>query len=353
MSKNITLPLNYSAANNDVGTLTQDSGQDYVRSDVDIDTIKTAISVSANDFDALFNSVSINKWAAFKPSNGGNAGDHGLVISGLGNQITYPTRTRFELLDWGGYNHGADPPELNSTTDSVNYVAGNTVYPTMVYNLGEIDWREILYSSDEIDSINVIDAADGTTVMARFEITNARLTTGFISETFAVNTSGFSGTTQKTYEIWFGHYFGGGTTRDKIFYVPDGNGNELVVTFNELVINSTHTVDNDETWVEITYPPTVNAFANITNESLTPTTAQFDFTLEYIGTGGDGFIGETGSGETIDIYYRINAGSWELFQSNDIALGSTPQSINKSWPISSPSYGDSVEFKYVPDGVSP
>lgn len=351
MSKDITLPLNYSTSDNDVGTLTQDTGRDYVRSDVNIDSIKSALSVSVNDFDSLFNHASINKWAAFKPSNGGNAGDHGLLISGLGNQITYPTRTRFQLLDWGGYNHAASPPELNTTTDSVDYLPGNTVYPTFRYNLGEIDWREILYSGDEIDCINIIDT-DGTTVLARFEITDARLTVGYISETFAVNTTGFSGTENKTYEFWFGTYYGGATTRNKVFYVPDGNGNQLTVTFSELVISSTHTVDDDESWSNISYPPTVLAFANITSENLTPTTAQFNFNIEYFGTGGDGFVGET-SNETIDIYYRINSGSWMSFQSNALALGSTYQSINKSWPSTAPSYGDSVEFKYVPDGVSP
>lgn len=350
MGKLITLPLNYSAANNDVGVLTLDSGRDYFRSDINVNAIKSSTGSISNLRTGLANYASINKWAAFKPNNGTIAS--GLAISGLGNQLMYPTRTVFKLLDWGGYNHAAEPPELNLTTDDVDYTSGSTVYPTMVYNLGEIDWRELLYSGDEIDSINIIDASDGTTVMARFEITDARLTAGVISETFAVSTTGFSGTENKTYEIWFGHYFGGGTIRDKIFYVPDGNGNELTVTFNELEISSTHTVDDDETWSNITYPPTVLAFANITSESLTPTTAQFNFTIEYFGTGGDGFVGETGS-ETIDIYYRINGGSWESFQSNSLALGSTPQSINKSWPSTAPSYGDSVEFKYVPDGGTP
>lgn len=104
MGKSITKLPDYAVANNQVGTLTQVSGNTFEGTVAGISQIISAIGASIANLYGLVASSLVNKWAAYKPG----------YISASGSPYDTYTYVRpssgLKIGDWIGYNHNAKPP---------------------------------------------------------------------------------------------------------------------------------------------------------------------------------------------------------------------------------------------------
>lgn len=135
MGKQIKLPYFYDTTNNNVGSLSQISGRNYDVSNIHLSTVKTVLNSSFDDIKSLANSVFINKWAAFRPHG---IYEYGYYFDLQGElQRDYPSSATggWRLGDFGGYNHNAVKPQIETREIIVSQGVDNF---TIRINMGEI-----------------------------------------------------------------------------------------------------------------------------------------------------------------------------------------------------------------------
>lgn len=107
MAKSITIPEDYEVNNiNNLGTMTLVSGDDYNGTNITISDVKNKIGATTYGLGSLATSPLVNKWAYFQSSIWDTQNSD--FINGI--YIRKPNPDGYDLGDFIGYNHAANPP---------------------------------------------------------------------------------------------------------------------------------------------------------------------------------------------------------------------------------------------------
>lgn len=124
-------------------------GANYIDcSNIVLNAVRGVLGETSYKLSELASSPNINQFSYF------NTGYWSLT----GGVLAYtPANTPYNLADFAGYNHNAPPPTKSYFNTQANFSDGGgnvRVYGTI--NVGEIDWRNILFSNIDIDEIRMV-----------------------------------------------------------------------------------------------------------------------------------------------------------------------------------------------------
>jgi hypothetical protein len=309
MGKQIFIPTDYKVADNDLGTLSLVSGNEYLGTNITDNAVRLVLGESTNSLSALCTSDHINKWAAFNPYTIDGTSDF------LVPTFVFTTPTAKNLGDFIGYNHTAKPP-VYYYTDISTAVSGEgedtvTIHIDLARGEGIPAYYKI-YGEATKTQIDIQTTWQGTTTHNRINCPS----TGYYSGT--VNTDVGSGTLliKPVYYAINGEFF------DDLSVIEDGT-RSVEITKSSLLFNgSVNSISNktgNNPFTQITrysitrdsaYGRTIFMRLHVTGTGMhevitTPVQYSFAGNETYAGAVSIEYLSDSGSTTTVTVTLEI------------------------------------------------